>query len=221
MALAPNPPICLTDLRTEFGDANGGNVCLTEYYAGGANVPSGTSGTNGAVPTSGTVCLTDFLGTSNVYDTTYDSTLSENEYSLDSNIIVRPQLRIQYASGNINVNWYPDSENPSPGSGTLVYQIVNPASGYTVRETHTETGDGPDTWTYSNIQPNGSAVSVPTSTFYTDWQPSFESGGSYDQPGQNISTLTVSLIFEKSGETTFTYNFTLDVELETAGEGGQ
>jgi len=221
MALAPNPPICLTDLRTEFGDANGGNVCLTEYYAGGANVPSGTSGTNGAVPTSGTVCLTDFLGTSNVYDTTYDSTLSENEYSVDSNIIVRPQLRIQYASGNINVNWYPDSENPSPGSGTLVYQIVNPASGYTVRETHTETGDGPDTWTYSNIQPNGSAVSVPTSTFYTDWQPSFESGGSYDQPGQNISTLTVSLIFEKSGETTFTYNFTLDVEIETAGEGGQ
>jgi len=221
MALAPNPPICLTDLRTEFGDANGGNVCLTEYYAGGANVPSGTSGTNGAVPTSGTVCLTDFLGTSNVYDTTYDNSLSENEYSVDTNIIVRPQLRIQYASGNINVNWYPDSENPSPSSGTLVYQIVNPASGYTVRETHTETGDGPDTWTYSNIQPNGSAVSVPTSTFYTDWQPSFESGGSYDQPGQNISTLTVSLIFEKSGETTFTYNFTLDVEIETAGEGGQ
>jgi len=66
MALAPNPPICLTDLRTEFGDANGGNVCLTEYYAGGANVAAGTSGTNGAVPSSGTVCLTDFLGTSNV-----------------------------------------------------------------------------------------------------------------------------------------------------------
>jgi hypothetical protein len=66
MALAPNPPICLTDLRTEFGDANGGNVCLTEYYAGGANVAAGTSGTNGAVPSSGTVCLTDFLGTSNI-----------------------------------------------------------------------------------------------------------------------------------------------------------
>src|SRR5210317_821860 len=98
----PTGTVCLTDLRTEFGDANGGNVCLTEYYAGGANVPSGTSGTNGAVLTSGTVCLTDFLGTSNVYDTTYDNSLTENEYSVDSNIIVRPQLRIQYASGNIN-----------------------------------------------------------------------------------------------------------------------
>jgi hypothetical protein len=220
MALAPNPPICLTDLRTEFGDANGGNVCLTEYYAGGANVPSNTSGTNGAVPTSGTVCLTDFLGTANVAATTYDSSLSESEYSMDTNIIIRPQLRIQYASGNINVNWYPDSENPSPSEGTLVYQIVNPASGYTVRDSHTETGDGPNNWTYSNIQPNGSAVSIPTSTFFTDWQPEFESGGSYDQEGTNFSTLTVSLIFEKSGETTFTYNFTLDVEIETAGEGG-
>ena len=65
MALAPNPPICLTDLRTEFGDANGGNVCLTEYYAGGPNVPAGTTGTNGAIPSSGTICLTDFPGSSN------------------------------------------------------------------------------------------------------------------------------------------------------------
>ena len=64
MALAPNPPIYLTDLRTEFGDANGGNVCLTEYYAGGANVAAGTTGTNGPIPSSGTICLTDFPGSS-------------------------------------------------------------------------------------------------------------------------------------------------------------
>ena len=165
--------------------------------------------------------MSEFRGYVQTLATTYNNSLSESEYSLDSNIIVQPQLRIQYASGNINVNWYPGSENPSPADGTLVYQIVNPASGYTVRETHTETGDGPNSWSFSNIQPNGSAVSVPTSTSYTDWQPQFESGGGYDDPGQNNSTLTVSLIFEKSGETTFTYNFTLDVSIETAGEGGQ
>ena len=164
--------------------------------------------------------MSEFRGYVQTSATTYYNNPEENEYSIDTNIIVRPQLRIQYASGNINVNWYPDSENPSPSSGTLVYQIVNPASGYTVRETSTETGDGPSSWTYSNIQPNSSAQSIPTSTFYTDWQPEFESGGSYDQEGTNTSTSTVSLIFEKSGETTFTYNFTLDVELETAGEGG-
>jgi len=188
------------------------------YYNGDLLITADYPGTPNSTPPYG---MGEFRGWSAVFDTTYDNSLSESEYSIDSNIIVRPQLRIQYLSGNINVNWYPQSENPSPGSGTLVYQIVNPASGYTVRETHTETGDGPNTWFYSNIQPNGSAVSVPTSTFYTDWQPQFESGGAYDDPGQNNSELTVSLIFEKSGETTFTYNFTLDVSIETAGEGGQ
>ena len=218
----PTGTVCLTDLRTEFGDANGGNVCLTEYYAGGANVPSGTTNFSGtAIPSSGTLCLTNFLGASNVYDTTYHNSLSENEFAVDTRIIVRPQLRIQYASGNINVNWYPESETPSPSSGTLVYQIVNPASGYTVRETSTFTGDGGINMAYSNINRNGSAVSVPTSTFYTDWQPEFESGGSYDDFGSNSTTMTVSLIFEKSGETTFTYNFTLEVELQNSGEGGQ
>ena len=165
--------------------------------------------------------MSEFRGYVQTLATTYHNSLYASEFSPDSNIIIRPQLRIQYASGNINVNWYSSSENGSPADGTLVYQIVNPASGYTVRETHTESGDGPNTWSYSNIQPNGSAVSIPTSTFYTDWQPEFETQGGYDNPGQNSSTLTVSFIFEKSGETTFTYNFTLDVSIETSGEGGQ
>jgi hypothetical protein len=162
----------------------------------------------------------EFRGWSATSDTTYDSTLSEDEYAPDSNIIIRPQLRVMYLSGNINVNWYGQANASSPASGTLVYQITNPASGYTVRETHTETGDGPNSWGYSSIPENGSAVSVPNSTSYQDWQPTFESGGSYDQEGTNVSVLSVNLIFEKSGETTFTYSFTLSVDLETAGEGG-
>ena len=162
----------------------------------------------------------EFRGWSATSDTTYDSTLSEDEYAPDSNIIIRPQLRVMYLSGNINVNWYGQANASSPASGTLVYQITNPASGYTVRETHTETGDGPNSWGYSSIPENGSAVSVPNSTSYQDWQPTFESGGSYDQEGTNVSVLSVNLIFEKSGETTFTYSFTLTVDLETAGEGG-
>src|SRR6056300_648170 len=54
----PTGTVCLTDLRTEFGDANGGNVCLTEYYAGGSNVNAGTTNGSGtAIPSSGTLCL--------------------------------------------------------------------------------------------------------------------------------------------------------------------
>jgi len=60
----PTGTVCLTDLRTEFGDANGGNVCLTEYYAGGSNVNAGTTNGSGtAIPSSGTLCLkSNFAG---------------------------------------------------------------------------------------------------------------------------------------------------------------
>lgn len=193
---------------------------VTDFnYTGGANTDIAVAGSS--PDQSAPHAMSEFRGYVQTLATRYYSDLSEDEYAQDTNIIVRPQLRIQYASGNINVNWYPDSENPSPSSGALVYQIVNPASGYTVRDSHTEVGDGPNNWTYSNIQPNGSAVSIPTSTFFTDWQPEFESGSSYDDAGTNNSVLTVSLIFEKSGETTFTYNFELDINIEGAGEGGQ
>lgn len=217
--------------QVKAGTDTGTPTAVTNVSLRGLSVDGVTDfndGTNRDIPVAGSSpnqtaphAMSEFRGYVQTLATTYDNDLSEDEYSQDTNIIVRPQLRIQYASGNINVNWYPDSENPSPSSGTLVYQIVNPASGYTVRDSHTETGDGPNNWTYSNIQPNGSAVSIPTSTFFTDWQPEFESGSSYDDAGTNNSFLTVSLIFEKSGETTFTYNFTLDINLEGAGEGGQ
>lgn len=61
MALQTSGPITLTDIANEFG----GTVphSLSEYYAGGANVPAGTSGTNGAVPSSGAISLSDFYGT--------------------------------------------------------------------------------------------------------------------------------------------------------------
>ena len=192
---------------------------VTDFVAGSANTDIGVAGSS--PDQSAPHAMSEFHGYVQTLATTYDNTLEENEYSQDTNIIVHPQLRIQYLSGNINVKWYADSENPSPSSGTLVYQIVNPASGYTVRDSHTETGDGPYAWTSSNIQPNGSSVSIPTSSQFIDWQPSFESGSGYDDAGANNTTMTVSLIFEKSGETTFTYNFTLAVEIEGAGEGGQ
>jgi len=63
MTLQTSGNICISDLKTEFSSSSN---CLTSYYAGGGVVPSGASGTNGAVPTSGTICLTDFYGVSNV-----------------------------------------------------------------------------------------------------------------------------------------------------------
>jgi hypothetical protein len=56
--------LALTDIQTEFGGSN--PIGLNEYYAGGSYVPSGISGTYGAVPSSGTISIQNFYGTSNI-----------------------------------------------------------------------------------------------------------------------------------------------------------
>jgi len=61
MALPASGPLSLSDIQTEFGGTN--PISLNEYYAGGAFVPAGTSGTYGAVPTSGAISIQNFYGT--------------------------------------------------------------------------------------------------------------------------------------------------------------
>lgn len=64
MALPSSGALSLSDIQTEFGGSN--PISLNEYYAGGGLVPSGTTGTNGAVPSSGAISINNFYGTSNV-----------------------------------------------------------------------------------------------------------------------------------------------------------
>jgi hypothetical protein len=67
MALPTSGSLTLEQIQTEFGGSN--PISLNEYYAGGANVPAGTSGTNGAVPSSGTISISNFYGTQKVAPT--------------------------------------------------------------------------------------------------------------------------------------------------------
>lgn len=64
MTLPSSGPLSLADIQTEFGGSN--PASLNEYYAGGSYVPAGTSGTYGAVPSSGTISIQNFYGTSGV-----------------------------------------------------------------------------------------------------------------------------------------------------------
>ena len=64
MPLPSSGPLSLNDIQTEFGGTN--PISLSEYYAGGANVPAGTTGTFGAVPSSGTISIRNFYGTSKI-----------------------------------------------------------------------------------------------------------------------------------------------------------
>ena len=71
MATPSSGEFKLQDIVTEFGgDAPHG---LTEYYAGGSNVGSGTQNAQGQnfVPSSGEIKLTDFYGTSNTFAMNY------------------------------------------------------------------------------------------------------------------------------------------------------
>lgn len=63
MTLPSSGPLTLADIQGEFGGSN--PISLSEYYAGGGLVPSGTTGTYGAVPSSGTISIQNFYGTSN------------------------------------------------------------------------------------------------------------------------------------------------------------
>lgn len=62
MTLQSSGAISLDNIQTEFGGSN--PASLSEYYAGGTYVPAGTTGTNGAVPSSGAISLSNFYGTS-------------------------------------------------------------------------------------------------------------------------------------------------------------
>lgn len=64
MPLPTSGPISLSMIRAEFGGTAPDS--LSEYYAGGANVPAGTSGTNGPVPSSGPISFSNFYGTQKV-----------------------------------------------------------------------------------------------------------------------------------------------------------
>jgi hypothetical protein len=63
MTLPSSGPLSLSDIQGEFGGSN--PIGLNEYYAGGGLVPAGTTGTYGAVPTSGQISVQNFYGTSN------------------------------------------------------------------------------------------------------------------------------------------------------------
>lgn len=73
MALPSSGALSLNDIQTEFGGSN--PISLSEYYAGGGRVPAGMSGTYGAVPSSGTISIRDFYGTTQVTISLTDQTI--------------------------------------------------------------------------------------------------------------------------------------------------
>lgn len=114
MTLPSSGPLTLADIQTEFGGSN--PISLSEYYAGGSYVPAGTSGTYGAVPSSGTISIRNFYGTSNAVVNFSDHTVYAADFG-------STQAGYQINGGNGNAYQFINF-----GSPTFVEQWVTPTS---------------------------------------------------------------------------------------------
>ena len=83
MAIPSSGAVSLSDIQTEFGGSN--PISMSEYYAGGSNVPPGTTGDSGAIPTSGEISIGDFYGSSNRVAITLTISSNTNGYNIYTN----------------------------------------------------------------------------------------------------------------------------------------
>lgn len=220
MAL-PTTNISLNAIHVEVGGTSGTTISLNDADVRGIGAPDSTyDGGDGINTTSGTtVSIGEFRNAQDVSATTYYSSISAESYSSDSAVIANVNLEVSYSSGNIDVR-LSAGDSPSLTNNTIVYRISNAPSGYTVkRGTITvNSGDSPNT---AGTTIGTTATAIPTSTSFVDVEYQVDSGGGYDEFGSAGSNFSSSLVFEKSGATTFTYSFTIDLTAENAGEGGQ
>lgn len=140
MTLPTSGPLTLSDIQTEFGGSN--PISLSEYYAGGTYVPAGTSGTYGAVPSSGAISIRNFYGTSNVVISITDQTIGTPSFD--------PAYAYYFltAGGQVQQSTDPGGINP-----TTLEQWCTPtsqAANYEARVTETSGtlsgGSGINTW---------------------------------------------------------------------------
>jgi fibronectin-binding autotransporter adhesin len=60
MTVKSSGSLAFSEIQTEFTGSN--PISLSEYYAGGSYVPAGSTGINGAIPSSGTISVSKFYG---------------------------------------------------------------------------------------------------------------------------------------------------------------
>ena len=75
--------LAFSAIQTEFGGSN--PISLSEYYAGGDNVPSGTSGDAGSIPSSGTIAVSQFYGSTNRVAIALTISSTTQSYNIFSN----------------------------------------------------------------------------------------------------------------------------------------
>jgi hypothetical protein len=187
MALPSSGPLTLAQIQGEFGGSN--PISLSEYYAGGGLVPAGTSGTYGAVPSSGTISIRNFYGTSAVVFVPNIQTFagaSSSGSTANSNYVVLVTdgtggLSDQQSGPTFN-QWGTPAPTSGVGSGYECYFQIISQSGFVSFFTD---GGGFNTW-----------VSINTNRYAGFEKAVFNS---------SYGTCTIRVIVRKAGTTSPTY----------------
>ena len=111
MAIPSSGSLALSAIQTEFGGSN--PISMSEYYAGGSNVPSGTTGDSGSIPSSGAVAVSQFYGSSNRIAVALTISSTTQNYNIYSN------RGGSYVAGNTDVTLTVQAIVGSTGSAGL------------------------------------------------------------------------------------------------------
>jgi len=163
MALPASGPLALTDIQTEFGGAN--PIGMNEYYAGGGLVPAGTSGTYGAVPSSGALSIQNFYGTSNFVPIYIEEVFSTYLYTGNSST--------QTITNDIDLSTYGGLVWIKSRTGDVSHALIDTARGGSqVLSSNTDSAQanyspqGISAFNSSGFTVNGAATTI-NSTIYT------------------------------------------------------
>ena len=151
MTLPSSGPLSLSDIQGEFGGSN--PISLNEYYAGGANVPAGTSGTYGAVPSSGTISVRNFYGTTNYVPVYVENIFSTFLYTGNGSSQTIT-TNVNLASGGMI---WAKSRAVSAADGRNFIADTARGIGYSLKTASTDPEDGPysgSQW-FSNLTSTG------------------------------------------------------------------
>jgi len=116
MAIPSSGALSLSTIQTEFGGSN--PISMSEYYANGAYVLAGTSGTNGAVPSSGQISFSNFYGTE---QSLAILSLTAGSYSYD--FVGDPYNEYQYTAVGFSTGLAIGSCSPGTIQGLTIYNL--------------------------------------------------------------------------------------------------
>ena len=190
MTLQTSGAISLANIQTEFSGAN--PIGINEYYAGGSYVPAGTSGTNGAVPSSGQISFSQFYGTasadiqtglfiSNDSSVYYGDPIGDYDFFRDHGCeTLSPGTSSRISGGTwFNIEWREESGVFASYPATVSFQIRRPLaqgsipnSGWTTA-TITSPAVGVTTFSRSALSFNTTSDST---YYYADWSTNVPGG---------------------------------------------